>query len=109
MSYNDEIGFILDNRPIFRGGVKAQTITGAIALNGQSEVFNIITNDAGSEVIVTLPALKDGAYVWIRNHDDSGHQLEIRDVATNTITRLTVGQMALFVCDGSNWHFVIKA
>ena len=109
MAYNDEIGFIMDNRPIFRGGVKAQTITSALTLTGQSEVFNIITNDAGSSVIVTLPALKDGAYQYIRCHDDSGHQLEIRDVATNTITYLTVGQMALFVCDGSNWHFVIKA
>ena len=109
MSYNDSIGYILDNRPLFRGGVKAQTITGALTLTGKSEVFNIITNDAGSSVIVTLPELQDGAYQWIRCHDDSGHQLEIRDVATNTITYLTVGQMALFVCDGSNWHFVIKA
>ena len=109
MAYNDEIGFILDNRPIYRGGVIAQTITADLTLTGRTEVFQIITNDKGSSAIVTLPELQDGAYVFMRNHGDSGHQLEIRDVATNTITNLTVGQMALFVCDGDNWHFVIKA
>ena len=109
MAYNDEIGFILDNRPIYRGGVIAHTINADLTLTGRSEVFQIITNDKGGDAIVTLPPLQDGAYVFIRNHGDSGHQLEIRDVATNTITRLTVGEMALFVCDGDNWHFVIKA
>ena len=108
MAYNDEIGFILDNRPVFRGGVKAQTITGALTLTGRSEIFNIVTNDSGGSAIVTLPPLKDGLYVWLRCHDDSGHQLEVRDVATNTITYLSVAQMGLFVCDGSSWHFVMK-
>ena len=109
MAYNDEIGFVLDNRPLFRGGVKKQTISADLILTGKSEVFNLIENDKGSSAIVTLPEDKDGAYVWIKCDADSGHQLEIRDVATATITYLTVGQSALFVCDGSDWHHLIKA
>ena len=109
MAYNDDVGYILDNRPIFRGGVKAQTITGDLVLDGSSEVFNLVTNNKGSSAIVTLPEEKDGLYVWILCHADSGHQVEIRNDATATITYLTVGQSSLFVCDGVNWHSVIKA
>lgn len=109
MAYNDEIGFVMDNRPLFRGGVKKQTISADTVLTGRSEVFNLIKNDKGSSAIITLPADDDGAYVWIKCDADSGHQLEIRDVATATITYLTVGQCALFVCDGADWHFLVKA
>lgn len=108
MAYNDDIGYILDNRPIFRGGVKKQAITADTVLNGLSEVFNMLTNNKGSSAIVTLPPEEDGLYCWILCHADSGHQLEIRDDAAATITYLTVGQAALFVCDGSVWHPVIK-
>ena len=41
MAYNDEIGFVMDNRPLFRGGVKKQTISADTVLDGKSEVFNL--------------------------------------------------------------------
>jgi len=109
MAYASDNGYVFDNRPLFRGGVKKEELSGAIVLNESSESFLIYDNQAGSSVIVTLAPEKDGSYQWIKCHADSGHQLEIRNDATATITYLTVGQSALFVCAGSDWHVMIKA
>ena len=109
MSYASDLGYKLLSRPIFEGGVKKSTISGDQTLSELSESFLIYENNKGSGAIITLSSEKDGQYQWITCHADSGHQLEIRNVATATITYLTVGQAGLFVCDGSNWHLVLKA
>ncbi len=108
MAYNDDIGFVMDNRPIFRGGVKSEEITTAVTLNGRSEVFQILKNKGSGVLVVTLPSEEDGLYVWVHAHSGSDHNIEVKDVAASTVATLTVGEGALFVCDGSSWHKVIK-
>lgn len=109
MAYASDNGYVFDNRPLFRGGVKKETLAGAKVLNESSESFLIYDNQSGGSVIVSLAPEKDGSYQWIKCHADSGHQLEIRNDAGATITYLTVGQSGLFVCADSDWHLMIKA
>lgn len=109
MAYSSDNGYILDSRPIFRGGVKKHAISNDLALSPTSESFQIIDNQKGASAIVSLAPEDDGLYQWIKCHPDSGHQLEIRNDAGGTIVYLTVGQSGLFVCAGSEWHLAIKA
>ena len=109
MAYSSDNGYVFDNRPVFRGGVKKHAISGDQVLNATSESFLIIDNQKGGSAIVSLAPESDGLYQWIKCHPDSGHPLEIRNDAGGTITNLTVGQSGLFVCAGSDWHLAIKA
>lgn len=109
MSYSDELGYILDRRPLYRGGVNSETLSAGKTLTGRDAIFQILKNDASGAVVITLVPEIDGAICWVHCTSTSAHGLEIKNDAAGAITTLSAGQAGLFVCDGTNWHNVIKA
>ncbi len=86
MAYASDNGYVFDNRPIFRGGVKKETLSGAKELNESSESF-------------------------LKNSSSSAHAFVIQDDAGSPViggSGLAAGKAAMVVCDGTNWHVVFQ-
>jgi len=108
MAYNDELGYILDNPPILRGGVNAETITTNKTLIFSDSTYQLLKNTTGS-LDVILPSPKDGGSFWIKSRASSSSAIVVKDHLGNTIESLTAREGILVVCDSVNWWDVINA
>lgn len=111
MAYTSDNGYVLDNRPIFRGGVISKTITADFNMDSFSETYQVITNNKGSAATIKLPAEKDGCMYWLKNSASSGHAFVIQDDAGSPVIGgggLAAGKAAMVVCDGTDWHVVFQ-
>ena len=106
--YNDEIGYVMDNPPILRGGVNAETITTNKTLTFQDSTYQLLKNITGS-LDVILPSPKDGGSFWIKSRASSSSATIVKDHLGNTIESLASGEGVLVVSDASSWWDVINA
>ena len=106
MAYASNNGYVFDNRPIFRGGIIAKTISADFDMDEKSETYQIITNNKGSSATIKVPVEKDGAWFWFHCDSSSGHAFVIQTSGGSPIiggSGLGVGKSALLVCDGTDW------
>jgi hypothetical protein len=111
MAYASNNGYVFDNRPIFRGGIIAKTITADFDMDEKSETYQIITNNKGSSATIKLPAEKEGSMYWLKNDSSSAHAFVIQTDGGSPViggAGLAAGKAALVVCDGTNWHIVFQ-
>ncbi len=102
MSYASDNGYVFDNRPIFRGGVNKETLSGDKSLNASSETFHFLTLDQARDL--TLPEHKDGLFYVIR---PIAHILTIKDFSGSTVSTVNAGIGVIIVSDGTNWSIVL--
>ena len=98
MAYSSDNGYVFDNRPIFRGGVNRETLSGNKVLNEQSETFHFLTLDQARDL--NLPAHRDGLFYVIR---PLSHTLTVKDAGGSTISTVSAGIGIMIVSDGTNW------
>ena len=98
MAYASDNGYVFDNRPIFRGGVNIETLSGNKVLNAQSETFHLLTLDQARDL--NLPEHKEGSCYFIRA---LSFTLSIKDADDGAVETLTAGNSTILVSDGSNW------
>ena len=102
MAYASDNGYVFDNRPIFRGGVNKETLSGNKELNEQSETFHLLTLDQARDL--TLPLHRDGLFYIIR---PLVHTLTVKDNSGTLVTTVNAGIGIVIVSDGSNWSIVL--
>ena len=102
MAYSSDNGYVFDNRPIFRGGVNRETLSGNKVLNEQSETFQFLTLDQARDL--NLPAHRDGLFYVIR---PLSHTLTVKDAGGSTISTVSAGIGIMIVSDGTNWSIVL--
>ena len=102
MAYSSDNGYVFDNRPIFRGGVNRETLSGNKVLNEQSETFHFLTLDQARDL--NLPAHRDGLFYVIR---PLSHTLTVKDAGGSTISTVSAGIRIMIVSDGTNWSIVL--
>ena len=102
MAYSSDNGYVFDNRPIFRGGVNRETLSGNKVLNEQSETFHFLTLDQALDL--NLPAHRDGLFYVIR---PLSHTLTVKDAGGSTISTVSAGIGIMIVSDGTNWSIVL--
>ena len=102
MSYASDNGYVFDNRPIFRGGVNRETLSGNKVLDNSSETFHFLTLDQARDL--TLPEHKDGLFYVIRPIDFA---LTIKDAGGSTVSTVNAGIGVMIVSDGTNWSIVL--
>lgn len=102
MAYSSDNGYVFDNRPIFRGGVNRETLSGNKVLNEQSETFHLLTLDQARDL--TLTAHRDGLFYVIR---PLAHTLTVKDAAGVTVSTVNAGIGVMIVSDGTNWSIVL--
>ena len=102
MAYSSDNGYVFDNRPILRGGVNRETLSGNKVLNEQSETFHFLTLDQARDL--NLPAHRDGLFYVIR---PLSHTLTVKDAGGSTISTVSAGIGIMIVSDGTNWSIVL--
>ena len=102
MADSSDNGYVFDNRPIFRGGVNRETLSGNKVLNEQSETFHFLTLDQARDL--NLPAHRDGLFYVIR---PLSHTLTVKDAGGSTISTVSAGIGIMIVSDGTNWSIVL--
>ena len=111
MAFTDKAEFNVPRHIVQKGAVNIETITADKTLTYADSTYQILTNSKGSEAVVTLPALKDGAHFFITCSAASGHTIEVQDADGGTVIgtpNLGGGKGSLIVCDGSAWAVVIE-
>ena len=108
MAYNDDVGYILDNPPILRGGVNPETITTNKTLTHSDSTYQLLKNTTGS-LDVILPSPKDGASFWIKSRASSSSAIVVKDADGNTIESLGAREGILVVSTETAWWDVINA
>ena len=98
MAYASDNGYVFDNRPIFRGGVNKETLSGNKDLDETSETFHLLTLDQARDL--NLPAHRDGLFYIIR---PLAHQLTIKDADGATVSAVNAGIGVVIVSDGTDW------
>ncbi len=108
--YNGSAAFTIPRHIRAKDGINAEAITDAVTLTYKSSQYQIFTLTALSAGTCMLPAVKNGAYFYIKNAAGSNQPINVNDPSTGgTVSTITVGQGILVVCDGSAWHEIIKA
>ena len=107
MAFNDDIGYIMDNPPILRGGVNPETITTNKTLLFSDSTYQLLKNTTGS-LDVVLPSPKDGASFWIKSRSSSTSNIVVKDHAAGTIATLAAGKAVLVVATETAWWDVIN-
>jgi hypothetical protein len=102
MAYGSDNGYVFDNRPIFRGGVNKETLSGNKVLNDTSETFHLLTLDQARDL--NLPEHKDGLFYIIR---PLSHSLTIKDAGGSTVSIVSAGIGVVIVSDGTDWSIVL--
>lgn len=102
MSYSSDNGYVFDNRPIFRGGVNRETLSGDKVLDKQSETFHLLTLDQARDL--TLPEHRDGLFYIIR---PLGFSLTVKDSTGSTVSTVNAGIGIVIVSDGTDWSIVL--
>lgn len=102
MSYSSDNGYVFDNRPVFRGGVNKETLSGDKVLDKQSETFHLLTLDQARDL--TLPEHRDGLFYIIR---PLGFTLTVKDSTGSTVSTVNAGIGIVIVSDGTDWSIVL--
>ena len=102
MSYASDNGYVFDNRPVFRGGVNKETLSGNKVLNEQSETFHLLTLDQARDL--NLPEHRDGLFYIIC---PLSHTLTVKDAAGVTVSTVNAGIGIVIVSDGTDWSIVL--
>lgn len=109
-NYNAAQAFTIPRHIRAKDGVNAQAMSDTITLTYSSSQYQILTLTAVSAKTCMLPAVKNGAYFYIKNAAGSNQPINVNDPSTGgTVSTITVGQGVLVVCDGSAWYEIIKA
>ncbi len=109
MAFSSDILFSIDTGFQQRGLVNVQTISDHATLDYTSSSVQIFTNSAGAPKSINLPAVKDGVHFWIQNTSSAAQPINVNGEGGATKATLAAGDSCLVVCDGTNWHLVIKA
>ena len=102
MSYSSDNGYVFDNRPIFRGGVNRETLSGDKVLDEKSETFHLLTLDQARDL--TLPEHRDGLFYIIR---PLSFALTVKDSTGSTVSTVNAGIGIVIVSDGTDWSIVL--
>jgi len=102
MSYASDNGYVFDNRPIFRGGVNRETLSGDKVLDEKSETFHLLTLDQARDL--TLPPHRDGLFYIIR---PLSFALTVKDSTGSTVSTVNAGIGIVIVSDGTDWSIVL--
>ena len=102
MSYSPDNGYVFDNRPVFRGGVNKETLSGNKVLDKKSETFHLLTLDQARDL--TLPEHRDGLFYIIR---PLGFTLTVKDSTGSTVSTVNAGIGIVIVSDGTDWSIVL--
>ncbi len=102
MAYGSDNGYVFDNRPIFRGGVNRESLSGDKVLNDKSETFHFLTLDQARNL--NLPEHRDGLFYIIR---PLAHTLTIKDAGGSTVSVVSAGIGVVIVSDGTDWSIVL--
>lgn len=108
MAYTDKQEFKIPRHLVQPGSVNPETITVNKTLTYKDGNYQLLKNTTGA-LDCTLPALKDGAYFWIKSRASSSSNIVVKDHLGNALATLTAGQAVLCVSDGVAWWDVIKA
>ena len=108
MAYNDDVGYILDNPPILRGGVNSETITTNKTLTYSDSTYQLLKTTTGS-LDVILPGPKDGASFWIKSKASSTSAIVVKDHNGGTVESLAAREGILVVATDTAWFDVINA
>ena len=99
MAFSDKAEFNVPRHIVQKGGVNIEAISADKVLTYLDSQYQRL--DAQTTGLnVDLPALKDGA-VFVINCQGNG--LQVRDQASSNLKLLSVGEGAMFCCDGSSW------
>ena len=87
-----------------------QAITDNVTLDYDSSTYHVFTLTAASAKDCTLPALKNGYCIYIRNDSASNQTLNVKEPAgsTTVLSLSATGEGTLFVSDGSSWKVLMK-
>ncbi len=105
-SYNGKGAFVLPRALQLKNGINTETIVGVHTLDYYDSQIQILTNNSGVALDCYLPALKDGAFFFVRSV--GANEIHVRDAST-TYAACATGEACLVACDGSSWYLVIKA
>ncbi len=98
-SYNGKSAFVLPRHLQIKNGVNIEQLSVNRTLTYMdSQLQRLDAQGAGLDVI--LPAEKDGAIFVI---NCQGNAITVKDGAGVTVKALSVGEGALFGCDGTSW------
>jgi len=99
MSFTDKAEFKIPRHIVQPGGVNIEQISSNRTLTYKDAQYQRLDAQSGSLEVI-LPEEKDGA-VFVINCQ--GVAFTVKDAAGVTIKALSLGEGALFACDGSNW------
>lgn len=102
MAYASDNGYVFDNKPVFRGGMNKETLSGNKTLDEKSETFHLLTLDQARDLI--LPPHRDGLMYIIR---PLSHALTVKDSSGSTVSTVNAGIGIVIVSNGSEWFIVL--
>lgn len=106
MAYNGKPFFKIPRPLLLAGGVEAKTISANLTLNNKDSLFLMI--DGGSaDRDIELPAAQNGRVYCILN-TGSTNALVVKDDAAATVVNLGANEVAVLVCDDSDWYPIIN-
>ena len=98
MAFTDEQQYKIPRHIVQPGGVNIEAITADKVLTYKDAQYQRLDCSVGLNV--DLPELKDGAMFVI---NCQGSALQVRDQDSSNLKLLSVGEGAMFCCDGVNW------
>lgn len=107
MAYSGKAGLTsLAQMRIVAGGAASSTLSGNATLDGTSPNF-VVYDPGGADRTVTLPAEDAWANAWLciaNAASGPAESLSIADDGATEIVKLSRGEWAVLLCDGSAWY-----
>jgi hypothetical protein len=88
--------------PVFKGGVRVATLSGADTLTEASSWYQFL-DPGGAHGDITLPTAQDGMTFWVFNRADAAENLVIKDAAANTVGTINQNEGGVVAYSGSAW------
>jgi hypothetical protein len=97
MAFTDKQEFNIPRHIVQKGGVNVESITGDVTLTYKSAQYQRLDADTTGHT-VNLPDVKDGAMFVV---NCQGNAITVSGTGVSKL--LSVGEGAMFCCDGTNW------